>query len=200
MLMLILLLPLALLIFAQTNPHTSGLSVGGTAMPNPSAQPMNHFHSRTTIEGSVPNLGMPQQTMASVYGQGYTHTAPIFTILNPSLTPHTSRFNCRAYSNPSSNFQALYTTVAYTNPIPLPGSSLGFLPNHAYQTSPCFNAYDQPETGSHGYETPPQFPFRPQPVDMTPSRATAEPDVDPNNLTNQLATILRESFAIEPKG
>jgi hypothetical protein len=31
-------------------------------------------------------------------------------------------------------------------------------------------------------------------------RATAEPGVDPNNLTNQLTTILRESFDIEPKG
>jgi hypothetical protein len=35
---------------------------------------------------------------------------------------------------------------------------------------------------------------------MTPARATVEPGVDPNNLTNQLATILRESFSIEPKG
>jgi hypothetical protein len=35
---------------------------------------------------------------------------------------------------------------------------------------------------------------------MTPSRATTEPCVDPNNLINQLATILRESFGIEPKG
>jgi hypothetical protein len=31
--------------FTQTNPHISGPSVGGTSMPNPSAQPMNHFHS-----------------------------------------------------------------------------------------------------------------------------------------------------------
>jgi hypothetical protein len=30
--------------FAQTNPHTSGPSVGGTTMPNPSSQPLNHFH------------------------------------------------------------------------------------------------------------------------------------------------------------
>jgi hypothetical protein len=35
---------------------------------------------------------------------------------------------------------------------------------------------------------------------MTPARATDEPGADPNNLTNQLATILRESFGIEPKG
>jgi hypothetical protein len=35
---------------------------------------------------------------------------------------------------------------------------------------------------------------------MMPARAMAEPGVDPNNLTNQLATILRESFIIEPKG
>jgi hypothetical protein len=54
--------------FAQTNLHISGSSVGGTTMLNHSAQPMNHFHSQTTIEGSVPNLGMPQQTTASMYG------------------------------------------------------------------------------------------------------------------------------------
>jgi hypothetical protein len=35
---------------------------------------------------------------------------------------------------------------------------------------------------------------------MMLARVTAEPSVDPNNLTNQLATILRESFNIEPKG
>jgi hypothetical protein len=35
---------------------------------------------------------------------------------------------------------------------------------------------------------------------MTPGRATVELGADPNNLTNQLATILRESFGIEPKG
>jgi hypothetical protein len=31
------------------------------------------------------------------------------------------------------------------------------------------------------------------------ARATAESGVNPNNLTNQLGTILRESFGIEPK-
>jgi hypothetical protein len=35
---------------------------------------------------------------------------------------------------------------------------------------------------------------------MTPAPATAEPGPDPNNLTNQLPTILCESFSIEPKG
>jgi hypothetical protein len=79
--------------FTQTNPHTSGPLAGGTTMPNPSVQPMNHLHSRTTIEGSAPNLGMPQQTTASMYGQGYTHTTPNFTIPNPSSTPYTSGFN-----------------------------------------------------------------------------------------------------------
>jgi hypothetical protein len=113
---------------------------------------------------------------------------------------YTFGFNGRAYPNPSGNFQATYTTIAYTDPIPLPGSSLDFLPNHAYQTPPCFIAYGQLEASGCGYKTPPQFPFRPQPVDMTPARATVEPSVDPNNLTNQLATILQESFGIEPKG
>jgi hypothetical protein len=32
-----------------------------------------------------------------------------------------------------------------------------------------------------------------------PDWATTEPGADPNNLTNQLATILRESFSKEPK-
>jgi hypothetical protein len=31
--------------FTQTNPHTSGISVGDTTMPNPSAQSVNHFHT-----------------------------------------------------------------------------------------------------------------------------------------------------------
>jgi hypothetical protein len=73
--------------FTQTNPHTSGPSTGDTTMPNPSAQPMNHFHSRTAIEGLAPNLGISQQTMVNMYGQGYTHTAHSFTIPNPSSTP-----------------------------------------------------------------------------------------------------------------
>jgi hypothetical protein len=90
--------------------------------------------------------------------------------------------------------------MAYTVPIPLPGSSLGFLSNHVYQNPPFFNAYGQLEADDFGYETPPQFPFRSQLIDLTFARATAEPGTDPNNLTNQMATILRESFGIEPKG
>jgi hypothetical protein len=46
--------------FAQINPQISGTSLGSTTMPNPSAQLMNHFHSRTTIEGSTSSFGMPQ--------------------------------------------------------------------------------------------------------------------------------------------
>jgi hypothetical protein len=45
--------------FPQTNLHTSGTSVRCTTMPKSSAQPVNHFHSRTTIEGSAPTFGMP---------------------------------------------------------------------------------------------------------------------------------------------
>jgi hypothetical protein len=138
--------------------------------------------------------------MASMFRQGYTHTTPIFTIPNPGSTPYTSGYNGRAHPNLNSSYQAPYTTIAYTDPIPLPGSLLGFLPNHANQNMPRFNAYGQPKASGFGYETPPQFPFRPQPVDMTLARATAKLSPDPNNLTNQLTTILRESFDIEPKG
>jgi hypothetical protein len=104
------------------------------------------------------------------------------------------------YTNPNNNYQALYTIIAYTDPIPLPCSSVGFLPNSADNNATWYNMYDQPKNGGFGYETPPQFPIRPQPIDMTLARATAKPCADPNNLTNQLATILRESFDIEPQG
>jgi hypothetical protein len=186
--------------FAQTNPHASSPSASGTTMSNPSAQSMNHFHSRTTIEDSTPNLGMLQQTTISMCGQGYTYTAPSFTIPNSGSAPYTSGYNGQAYPNPNGNYQAPYTIVAYSDPIPLPGSSLGFLPNHTYQNTPHFNTYGHPEAGGFDFETPPQFPFRLQPIDMMPPRAMVKPGADPNNLTNQLATILCESFSIKPKG
>jgi hypothetical protein len=101
--------------------------------------------------------------------------------------------------NASDNYKAPYSTVAYTDPILLPSSSVGFLPNHAYHNMTWFNAYGQSKTGDFGYETPPQFPFRPQPVNMMSAWATVEPCVDTNNLINQMTTILCESFTIEPK-
>jgi hypothetical protein len=118
---------------------------------------------------------------------------------NPSSAPYTSGYNGRAYPNPNGNYQALYTIVVYTDPISLPGSSLNFLPNNTHQNVPCFNTYGQLEADGFGYETPLQFPFRPQLIDMTSARAMTEPRTDPNNLTKQLDTILRESFGIEPK-
>jgi hypothetical protein len=118
------------------------------------------------------------------------HTTPSFTNPNLGSPPNISRYNGRVYPNPNGNYQAPYTALAYTDPIPLPGSLLGFLHNHAYQNMACFNTYNQPEARGFGYEIPPQFPFRLQPIDMTPARATAEPGADPNNLTNQLASIL----------
>jgi hypothetical protein len=54
--------------FTQTNPHTSGSLASDTSIPNPSAQPVNHFHSRTTIEDLAPTFGTLQQTMTSMFG------------------------------------------------------------------------------------------------------------------------------------
>jgi hypothetical protein len=75
--------------FTQTNPHTSGASAGGTSMPSPSVQPVNHFHSQTTIECSAPTFGMPQQTTASMFGQGIhkPHLVFLCQILPRPLTP-----------------------------------------------------------------------------------------------------------------
>jgi hypothetical protein len=116
--------------FTQTNSHTSGPSAGATSMSNPSAQPVNHFHSRTTIEGLAPTLGVPQQTMANMFGQGFTQVAPILSMPNFTSAPYTPRGNGRAYVHAIGNYQVRYTIVAYTDPILLPGSLLGFLPNH----------------------------------------------------------------------
>jgi hypothetical protein len=53
--------------FTQTNPHTSGASTGETSMPNSLAQPVNHIHSRTTIECLAPTFGISQQTTTSMF-------------------------------------------------------------------------------------------------------------------------------------
>jgi hypothetical protein len=74
--------------FTLTNPQTSGASASGTTMPNPTAQPMNHFHSQTTIKSLAPTFGMPQQATVSMFGQGYTQTAPSFS-MQTLLWPHT---------------------------------------------------------------------------------------------------------------
>jgi hypothetical protein len=161
---------------------------------------MNHFYSRTTIDSLAPISGMPLQTMASMFGQGYTHTAPSFSMPNPGPAPYTPGCNGQTYTNNNDNYQASYSTIAYIGLIPLPDSSVGFLPNSAYHNVMRYNMQGQPKYNSFGYETPPQFPFRPQPIDMMPTRATSKLCVEPNNLTNQLATILRESLSIDPKG
>jgi hypothetical protein len=128
--------------FAQTNPQISGTSTGDTTMPNPSAQPMNHFHSRTTIDSSTPTFGMPQQTMISMFRQGYMHTTPSFAIPNPGSALYTPGGNGQTYANTNGNYQASYSIVTYTNHIPLPGSSVGFLPNHTYHNTTWYNIYD----------------------------------------------------------
>jgi hypothetical protein len=46
--------------FAQTNSQTSDTSAGDTTMPNTLAQPINHFHNKTIIDGSTPTFWMPQ--------------------------------------------------------------------------------------------------------------------------------------------
>jgi hypothetical protein len=46
--------------YDQTNPRPSGTLAGDTSQPNPSAQLMNHFYNRTTIDGSDPSNVMPE--------------------------------------------------------------------------------------------------------------------------------------------
>jgi hypothetical protein len=60
---------------------------------------------------------------------------------NFTLDPYTPGGNDRAYTHASGNYQAPYTTIAYTDLIPLLDRSLAFLPNHAYQNASWFNAY-----------------------------------------------------------
>jgi hypothetical protein len=125
--------------FAQTNHQPSGTSAGDTSQPNPSAQSMNHFYSRTTIDSSAPIGGMPQQTTTNMFEQGYPHTTPSFSMPNPSRAPYTPKCNGRTYTNNNGNYQAMYFIVAYTDLIPLPDSSAGFLPNSTYHNAMWYN-------------------------------------------------------------
>jgi hypothetical protein len=75
--------------FTQTNPHTNGASVGGTSMPNPSAQPVNHFHSQTTIEGSTPTFRVPHQTTVRYLGKGI-RTSHLCFLCQTLPQPHTT--------------------------------------------------------------------------------------------------------------
>jgi hypothetical protein len=79
--------------FTQTNPHTTDASTGGTSIPHPSAQLVNHFHSQTSIDGLAPTFEMPQQTMFSMFGQGYKQTAPSFAMPNPDSAQYTPGYN-----------------------------------------------------------------------------------------------------------
>jgi hypothetical protein len=89
-----------------------------------------------------------------MFKRGYTHTPLLaFSVPNPGLAAYTAGYNGRAYPNRNDNYQASYTTIAYTDPIPLSGSSLGFLSNHAYQNVSRFNTYGQLEIGGFGYGT-----------------------------------------------
>jgi hypothetical protein len=88
-------------------------------------------------------------------------------MLNFISAAYTPGDNDRAYTHASRNYQAPYTTVAYTDLISLFGSSLVFLPNHAYQHAPRVNAYNQLEADGFGSEISHHFPFRPQSIDMT---------------------------------
>jgi hypothetical protein len=122
-------------------------------MPNSSIQLINHFHNRTTIDDSAPTFAMLQQTTVSMFRQGYMQTASNFPMPNFSSTPYTHGGHDRTYVNASSNYQVLYSIVAYTDPISLPGSSMGFLHNHAYHNAEWFNAYGPLEASGFGYET-----------------------------------------------
>jgi hypothetical protein len=102
--------------FTQTIPHTIGPSTGGPSMPNPSTQPVNHFHGRTTMEGSASTFGMPQQTTISMFGQGNMQITPSFPMPNFTSAQYTSGGNGQADTYASGSYQAPYTTIAYTDP------------------------------------------------------------------------------------
>jgi hypothetical protein len=102
---------------------------------------------------------------------------------NPGSAPYTPECNGRAYANVKGNYQALYTTVAYIGPITQPNSSTKLWSNYANNNTMCYTTYGPLDHGGYGYEPPPPFPFRPQSVEMVPTRATTKPCADPNNLT-----------------
>jgi hypothetical protein len=61
--------------------------------------------------------------MTSMFGKGYIHATPSFSMPNLGLASYTPGYNGRAYKNTNDNYQAPYTTIVYTDPIPIPDSS-----------------------------------------------------------------------------
>jgi hypothetical protein len=159
---------------------------------------MNHFYSRTTIDGSAPGYVIPCRLRPTCLGRD-THVTPSFSMPNPSSASYTVGYNGRTYANTNGNYQASYTTVAYTDPIPLPYGSVARWSNYTNNNTIWYTTYDPPDHDGYCYGTHCNF-FRPRPVEMMPARATTQLCADPNNLTTQLTTILREAFGIEPKG
>jgi hypothetical protein len=131
--------------FAQTNPQPSGTSAAGTSQPNPSAQPMNHFYNQTTIDGSALACVMLQQTTTSMFRQGYTHATPSFSMPSPDSASYTAGCNGWTYANAHDNYQAPYTTIPYTDLIPLPDSSTGPWPNYTNNHMMWYTTYDPPD-------------------------------------------------------
>jgi hypothetical protein len=123
---------------------------------------MSHFYSRTTIDASAPTCGMPQQTTTNMFEQGYTHAAPKLSMPNSGSSLYTLGCNGQIYTNTNDNYQAPYTTVAYTDLIPLPNTSAGFWLNYANNNMMRYNTYNLLKHGDFGYETLPQFSFRSQ--------------------------------------
>jgi hypothetical protein len=147
--------------FTQTNPYITDPSRGWyiNAKPlcpasEPLSQPNHHRGFNSYSWDATSNYNQ------HIWARVYTHRTWLYYTKPPGLAPYTSRYNSLPNPNPNSSYQASYTTVAYTDPIPFPGSLLDFLPNHAYQNTSCFNAYGQSKACGFGFETPPQFPFR----------------------------------------
>jgi hypothetical protein len=86
---------------------------------------------------------------------------------------------------PTGNYKAMYTTVAYIDHIPLPDGLVGHWLNYANNNTTWYATYGPLDHVRYGYETTPEFPFRLQPIDMTPSWVIVEPCVDPNNVAPQ---------------
>jgi hypothetical protein len=90
---------------------------------------------------------------------------------NPGSASYTPGYNDRIYANTNDNYQASYTIVAYTNPIPLLNISIGPWPNYTTTNNNMmrFPTYGPPERSGFGYEIPSQFSYRPQPDEMAPA-------------------------------
>uniref|UniRef100_J3NCY2 Retrotransposon gag domain-containing protein n=1 Tax=Oryza brachyantha TaxID=4533 RepID=J3NCY2_ORYBR len=146
-------------------------------------------------------------TLPSVSVESKGGTPPIFLLAHSSFNSAplitNSNYDSRVNGNLVGTFVPPYRTVAYSIP-PIPPQGLGItygtLPNNNNSVLQHTRYTPPNQMPQYPYDTPSPNVFAPQPqIDVTHNRLMAEPPMEPEILKDQLFSIFRDTFGVEPK-